>query len=118
MPHAAASSCPMKRNPGDPCPHVLAGVINTIGDKWSILIIGTLGNFGTVRFHELREKLAGISPKTLAAKLRALQAAGLVRRESFDEVPPRVEYSLTKEGDSLRSSMTPMLHWATTKDHR
>lgn len=109
--------CPLVKNPDDPCPHLLEGVINVIGDKWSILIIGTVGNFGTLRFTELRRKLGGISPKTLAEKLRRLKAAGLVRRESFNEVPPRVQYSLSSSGDALRSAMTPLLDWAASRDH-
>ncbi len=109
--------CRLVKNPNDPCPHLLEGVINVIGDKWSILIIGTVGNFGVLRFTELKKKLEGVSPKTLAEKLRRLERAGLVRRESFNEVPPRVEYSLTKGGAALRSAMVPLLHWASTRDH-
>lgn len=111
------TSCPLVKSPDDPCPHLLQGVINIIGDKWSILVVGTLGNFGTLRFHELKAKLGGISPKTLAEKLRRLEKARLVFRQSFNEMPPRVEYSLTKEGESLRSAMTPLLHWAISRDH-
>ncbi len=110
-------ACPLVKNPDDPCPHVLEGVINVIGDKWPILAIGTPGNFGTLRFQELKNKLTGISPKTLAEKLRRLERARLVRRESFNEVPPRVEYSLTSEGVSLRSAMMPLLRWARRTDH-
>lgn len=109
--------CPMVKNPDDPCPHLLEGVINVIGDKWSILVIGTVGNFGTLRFTELKGKLGNISPKTLAGKLRRLEQAGLLLRQSFNEVPPRVEYSLTKEGKALRAAMMPLLHWAAARDH-
>ncbi len=110
-------TCPLVKNPDDPCPHVLQGVINVIGDKWSVLVIGTVGNFGTLRFQELKKKLAGISPKTLAEKLRRLGGAGLVRRESYKEVPPRVEYSLTRDGESLRRALEPLLRWAAQRDH-
>lgn len=110
-------TCPLVKNPGDPCPHLLEGVINIIGDKWSILVVGTVGNFGTLRFQKLKGKLGPISPKTLAGKLRRLERAGLIRRESFNEVPPRVEYSLTNQGARLRSAMTPLLHWAARRDH-
>ncbi len=111
------SPCPLVRSPDDPCPHVLKGVINVIGDKWSILVIGTVGNFRTLRFLQLKGKLGGISPKTLAGTLRKLEKAGLLRRRSFNEVPPRVEYSLSKDGRALRTAMTPLLRWATGKDH-
>ncbi len=109
--------CPLVKNPDDPCPHLLEGVINVIGDKWSILVVGTVGNFGTLRFVELKRKLGSISPKTLAEKLRRLEAADLVRRQSYNEVPPRVEYSLTRNGEALRSAMTPLLRWAARRDH-
>lgn len=112
------SPCRLVRDPGDPCPHLLAGVVNVIGDKWSMLIVGTLGNFKTLRFNELREKLEAISPKTLAEKLRRLSAAGLVFRRSFDEMPPRTEYSLTNEGETMRSALMPLLQWAEERDHR
>lgn len=105
------------KNPDDPCPHLLEGVINVVGDKWSILIVGTIGNFGTLRFQELKNKLGRISPKTLAEKLRRLEAASLVRRQSFNEVPPRVEYSLSEEGKALRTAMMPVLQWASRRDH-
>lgn len=110
-------SCRLVKNLNDPCPHLLEGVINVIGDKWSILVIGTVGNFGTLRFVELKRKLGSISPKTLAEKLRRLEAAGLGRRQSYNEVPPRVEYSLTRNGEALRSAMTPLLQWAARTDH-
>jgi DNA-binding HxlR family transcriptional regulator len=110
-------ACPLVKNPDDPCPHLLEGVINVIGDKWSILVIGTLGNFGILRFQELKNKLEGISPKTLTDKLRRLEKVGLVNRQSFNEVPPRVQYSLTRGGESLRAALNPLLQWAAKKDH-
>ncbi len=105
-------SCPLVRDPDDLCLHLLEGVINKIGDKWSILIIGTLGNFGVLRFGELRNKLVGISPKTLAEELRRLEETGLVRWQSFDEMPPRVEHSLNDDGKALRFALIPLLDWA------
>ncbi len=114
---AGRRGCPLVKDPDDPCPHLLGGVINVIGDKWSILIIGTVGNFGTLRFQQLKHKLGAISPKTQAQKLRRLEEAGLLRRQSFNEVPPRVEYSLTAEGRALRSALTPLLRWAEGRAH-
>ncbi len=112
-----SNPCPLVKDPDDPCPHLLEGVINVIGDKWSVLLIGTIGNFGTLRFQELKKKLTGISPKTLAEKLRRFAGAGLVKRESYNEVPPRVEYSLTSDGESLRRALDPLLRWAAQRDH-
>lgn len=71
-----------------------------IGDKWKILIIRDLLT-GTKRFGELRKSLNGISQKVLTNNLRDMEKSGLVHREAFAEVPPRVEYSLTETGWSL-----------------
>lgn len=72
-----------------------------IGDKWKILIIRDLLT-GTKRFGELRKSLNGISQKVLTNNLRDMEKSGLVHREAFAEVPPRVEYSLTETGWSLK----------------
>jgi len=96
------------------CP--LEGVIDTIGKKWALLIINTAGNHGKLRFNKLMEELKGISPKTLTDTLKELQKEGLINRESFAEIPPRVEYSLTKDGVELRKAIIPLLKWASTRD--
>jgi len=92
------------------CP--LKGVIDVISKKWALLIVNALGNHGTLRFNGLMEELKGISPKTLSDTLKGLQAEGLIRRESFAEIPPRVEYSLTDDGVELRRAIIPLLKWA------
>ncbi len=97
------------------CP--LKGVIDVISKKWALLIINAIGNYGTLRFNRLMEELRGISPKTLSDTLKELQAEGLIRRESFAEIPPRVEYSLTKDGIDLRKSIVPLLEWAATRNN-
>jgi DNA-binding HxlR family transcriptional regulator len=74
--------------------------VNLIGGKWTLLILRDLFE-GTRRFGELRVSLAGISPKTLTEKLRDLEQAGIVKRKIYAEVPPRVEYSLTRRGQKL-----------------
>ena len=61
------------------------------------------------------EELGGISPKTLSDTLKELQSEGIIKRESFAEIPPRVEYSLTNDGVELRKSIIPLLKWATTR---
>ena len=109
--------CPMVKAPGDPCPHVLEGVLNLIGRKWSILVIGTVGNFGRLRFHEIREKLGGVSPKVLVQRLKELERSGLLAREVYREIPPRVEYSLTPAGRQLREALLPLLRWSASYDH-
>ncbi|MGD9131460.1 MAG: helix-turn-helix domain-containing protein [Candidatus Bathyarchaeota archaeon] len=96
------------------CP--LKGIIDIISKKWALLIINTLGNYGKLRFNKLMETLSGISPKTLSDTLKDLQAEGLIKRESFAEIPPRVEYSLTKDGTALRKSIIPLLKWTATRN--
>ena len=68
--------------------------------KWTILVIRDLAE-GRSRFCELERSLAGISPRTLSLRLRALEAQGIVTRRTFAEVPPRVEYALTEKGRAL-----------------
>ena len=81
-----------------------------IGDKWKILIIRDLLT-GTKRFGELRKSLDGISQKVLTNNLRDMEKSGLIHREVFAEVPPRVEYSLTQTGWSLKPILDSMVLW-------
>jgi DNA-binding HxlR family transcriptional regulator len=97
------------------CP--LKGVIDVISKKWALLVINTIGNHGRLRFNKLMEELHGISPKTLSDTLKELQATSLIKRESFAEIPPRVEYSLTKDGIELRESIIPLLKWAAARNN-
>ena len=68
--------------------------------KWTLLLVRDLAD-GCSRFCELERSLAGISPRTLSLRLRALEEEGIVRRDTFGEVPPRVEYALTEKGKAL-----------------
>jgi DNA-binding HxlR family transcriptional regulator len=68
--------------------------------KWTLLVIRDLAN-GCSRFCELERSLEGISPRTLSLRLRALEEEGIVTRNTFPEVPPRVEYELTEKGQAL-----------------
>jgi len=95
------------------CP--LEGIIDVIGKKWALLIINAIGNYGSLRFNRLMEELQGVSPKTLADTLKQLQHEGLLIRKSFAEIPPRVEYSLAKDGEGLRDAVIPILKWAATR---
>jgi len=95
------------------CP--LEGIIDVISKKWALLIINAIGNYGSLRFNKLVQELRGISPKTLSDTLKQLQNEQLVKRESFAEIPPRVEYSLTEEGQGLREAVVPILKWAATR---
>jgi len=96
------------------CP--LKGIIDVISKKWALLIINAIGNYERLRFKRLMDVLPGISPKTLSDTLKELEAEGLVLRESFAEIPPRVEYSLTKDGADLREAIVPLLRWTATRN--
>lgn len=81
-----------------------------IGDKWKVLIIRDLLT-GTKRFGELKKSLNGITQKVLTNNLREMEVSGLVNRKVYAEVPPRVEYSLTETGWSLKPILDSMVVW-------
>lgn len=81
-----------------------------IGDKWKVLIIRDLLT-GTKRFGELKKSLNGITQKVITNNLRQMEASGLVNRKVYAEVPPRVEYSLTETGWSLKPILDSMVVW-------
>ena len=95
------------------CP--LDGIIETIGKKWGLLIVNEIGNHGSLRYKDLLDELKGISPSTLASMLKELQTEDIISRQAFNEIPPRVEYSLTKRGLELRVAILPLIKWATKK---
>ncbi|KUM81208.1 helix-turn-helix transcriptional regulator [Streptomyces sp. ISL-22] len=84
--------------------------MDVIGGKWKVLILWAL-HVRPHRFGELRRELPGVTEKVLAAQLRELEADGIVHREEFDEVPPRVEYSLTPRGETLNTALEPLGEW-------
>ena len=84
--------------------------LQLIGDKWKVLIIRDLLT-GTKRFSELMRSVTGITQKVLTSHLRAMEAAGLVSRKVYPEVPPKVEYSLTETGYSLKPILDSMVLW-------
>ena len=92
------------------CP--IRNVLSRVGDKWSMLILFTLESHPTIRFKELQRNIPDISQKILTTTLKTLEADGLVKREVFPEVPPRVEYSLTAKGLSLLPLIDNLLTWA------
>ncbi len=81
-----------------------------IGDKWKVLILRDLMD-GTKRFGELKKSIGSISQKVLTSQLRSLEEDGIVTREIFAEIPPRVEYSLTETGLSLKPVLDVMTKW-------
>ncbi len=100
---------------GEPCcvcPCPCEGLIDIIGKKWALCVLALLGNNGTMRFNRLAGQLSGISAKTLTDVLKDLQRTGLVKRVAFAEIPPRVEYHLTREGRELTILVAPLMAWA------
>jgi len=91
----------MNNKSDGPCFCPLEGFMSVISKKWSLLIINALGIYGRLRFNRIMEELHG---------------EDLIEREFFAEIPPRVEYSLTKEGVELRESVIPLLNWVVRRN--
>ncbi len=83
-----------------------------IGDKWKVLILRDLMD-GTKRFGELKKSIGTVSQKVLTAQLRDMEEKGLLTRKVYAEVPPRVEYTLTETGYSLKPILDAMVVWGT-----
>lgn len=98
--------CTKKELPA--CP--VETTLTMISDKWKVLILRDLLT-GTKRFGELKKSLTGVSQKVLTSLLREMEENGLVERKAYPEVPPRVEYSLTPLGRSLKPIMDAMRVW-------
>ena len=98
--------CTKKELPA--CP--VETTLTMISDKWKVLILRDLLT-GTKRFGELKKSLTGVSQKVLTSQLRGMEENGLVERKAYPEVPPRVEYSLTPLGRSLKPIMDAMRVW-------
>lgn len=97
------------------CP--VATTVQLIGSKWKLLIIRNL-LVRPWRFNELRKDLAGISQKVLTDSLRSMEQDGIVIRRVYPEVPPRVEYSLSELGESMRPIIQAMEQWGTDYNAR
>lgn len=98
--------CTKKELPA--CP--VETTLTMISDKWTVLILRDLLT-GTKRFGALKKSLSGVSQKVLTTQLRQMEENGLIERKAYAEVPPRVEYSLTPLGQSLKPIMDAMVVW-------
>ena len=98
------------------CP--LESIMSVISKKWSLLIITTIGNKGKIRYGEIMKSLNGINSRILANRLKELERYGLIIREPYPEIPPRVEYSLTKEGVELCDAILPLMRWVYKYDSK
>ncbi|MBQ9041819.1 MAG: helix-turn-helix transcriptional regulator [Eggerthellaceae bacterium] len=85
--------------------------LSLIGNKWQVLILRDLNLYGTMRFKELQRSIGKVSQKVLTSNLRTMEDTGLVHREVYAEVPPRVEYSLTETGKTLKPVLDAMWAW-------
>lgn len=95
-------------NPLPACP--VETLLMLISDRWKVLIIRDLLK-GTMRFGELKKSIGTVSQKVLTANLRSMEKSGLLTRKVYAEVPPRVEYTLTETGYSLRPVLSAMAAW-------
>ena len=98
---ALSAACPA-------CP--VETTLTLIGDKWKVLILRDL-LAGTKRFGELRKSIGHVTQKVLTAQLREMEQSGLLTRKVYAEVPPRVEYTLTETGYSLKPILDAMYRW-------
>lgn len=98
-------------DPGEgDCP--VCGLFDLLGRKWTLHLVWTLRQEGSVRFNELKRRAEGISPRVLSDRLSELEDQGLVRRIEHDETPPRVEYALTEKGQDLDGVLAAYADWA------
>ena len=93
------------------CP--IRNIVDRFGDKWSLLVLYNLHTGGRLRFSEIHRRMTDISQKMLASTLRRLEQDGLLSRTVYPEVPPRVEYTLTETGYSLKPILDSMVDWGT-----
>jgi len=101
-----------KAHPGDlPGCVAVREVLNLVGDKWSVLVVGVLGN-GPLRFSEIKRTIEAISQRMLTLTLRGLERDGLLTRTVTPTIPPRVDYELTKLGRTLLDPVLALARWA------
>jgi DNA-binding HxlR family transcriptional regulator len=86
-------------------------VLSRVGDRWSVLVVISLAEYGTLRFNELKRNL-GISQRMLSLTLKELERDGLVNRTYHPTIPPKVEYNLTEMGQSFREPVGALGYWA------
>ena len=92
------------------CP--IRDILCRLGDKWSLLTLTTLNTNGTMRFNEIQKSIGDVSQRMLSVTLRSLEEDGLVNRKIYPEVPPKVEYTLTKSGTELMPYLNNLVNWA------
>ncbi|MCU4718080.1 winged helix-turn-helix transcriptional regulator [Halapricum hydrolyticum] len=96
------------------CP--LTGVIDTLSQKYAMQLISIIGAHESLRFGAIEKHLSSASTSTISKRLDEFEEAGLVSRTQYNEIPPRVEYSLTDDGGEVRTRLEPLLEWASTDE--
>ena len=99
------------RDPANPVCRTISTLLARIGDKWTVLVVATLGE-GSRRFNELRREIPSVSQRMLTLTLRNLERDGLVSRTVTPTIPPRVDYALTDLGRSLLKPVNALSQWA------
>jgi DNA-binding HxlR family transcriptional regulator len=99
------------KDPTNPVCRTISTLLSRIGDKWTVLVVGTLGE-GSKRFNELRREIPSVSQRMLTLTLRNLERDGLVNRTVTPSIPPRVDYELTGLGHSLLEPIMALSQWA------
>ncbi len=97
------------------CP--IRGIIDVVSKKWTICLINLLEEKNPLRYNKIKSQLGQISPKTLSDILKILEKEGLIERKVYPEIPPRVEYTLTKEGKELKTALMPLVRWVQKKKY-
>lgn len=100
-----------KHDPSDPTCRTISGMLQRIGDKWTLLVVEALGD-GPKRFNQLRREIPSVSQRMLTLTLRNLERDGLVSRTFTPSIPPRVDYELTELGTSLQAPICGLVGWA------
>jgi DNA-binding HxlR family transcriptional regulator len=99
------------KDPSSPVCRTISTLLSRIGDKWTVLVVQTLGS-GSKRFNELRREIPSVSQRMLTLTLRNLERDGLVNRTVTPTIPPRVDYELTELGRSLQKPICGLANWA------
>lgn len=99
------------KDPSNPVCRTISTLLSRIGDKWTVLVVSTLGE-GSRRFNELRREIPSVSQRMLTLTLRNLERDGLVSRTVTPSIPPRVDYALTDLGKSLLTPILGLSQWA------
>jgi len=101
-----AAVCPCSES----CP--ISEAVRMVGGRWKMRILCTLTVDGTLRYNDIKKKITGITPAVLSSSMKELERDGLVRRVQYEEIPPRVEYTITEHGTDLWPIIHDLAHWA------